>query len=36
VDQLLTDFNLKDMQQLQLLLLKARNSAVNNEGKLSQ
>jgi len=35
VNHLLADLSLKEMQQLQALLLKARNSAVQNEGKLS-
>ncbi|MDZ4731496.1 MAG: MarR family transcriptional regulator [Xanthomonadales bacterium] len=35
VDHLFTDLNLKDMQQLQTLLLKARNSAVSNEDQLN-
>jgi len=35
VDQMFTDLGLKDMQQLQALLLKARNSALANEDKLS-
>ncbi len=34
VRQLLADVSLKDLQQMQSLLLKARNSAVENEGKL--
>ena len=35
IDQLFTDLKPKEMQQLQSLLLKARSSAINNEGKLS-
>lgn len=35
VDQLFTDLNPKEMQQLQALLLQARNSAISNEDKLS-
>ncbi len=34
VGHLLTGLNLKDMRQLQSLLLKARNSAVDNKSKL--
>lgn len=35
VGHLLTGLNLKDMRQLQSLLLKARNSVVENKSKLS-
>jgi DNA-binding MarR family transcriptional regulator len=35
INQLLADVSQKDMQQLQALLLKARNSAVKNDGQLS-
>ncbi len=36
VNQLFADLSQKDMQQLQALLLKARNSAVQNEARLNQ